>query len=154
MLRELGAEKLPESHHPGRDRPGIYLLSSGMMVEKTPSYNAAASLLGSHHNTIAFVGYCDPDTPGGKLVTLRQGDKFLFRTLNKTVQALAHIEKFDLSSHADREELLDFALSRHPRSIVLSHGDPEARDWFKEQIREVDPRCAVVDPEPLKPVTV
>ena len=35
------------------------------MVEHTPSYRVAADLLGSHQNTICFVGYCDPDTPGG-----------------------------------------------------------------------------------------
>lgn len=154
MFRELGARKLPDHHHPGREGPAIYLLSSGMMVEKTPSYNAAAALLGSHQNRICFVGYCDPDTPGGKLLKVRQGEKFLFKALRKTVQCLAPIEKFDLSSHADREELLEQTLSRHPRAVVLSHGDEEARDWFKEQIRELDPGCKVVDPKPLKTVTV
>jgi Cft2 family RNA processing exonuclease len=154
MFRELGAQKLPQSHHPGRDGPAIYLLSSGMMVENTPSYTAAAALLGSHQNTICFVGYCDPDTPGGKLLKLRQGEKFLFKALRKTVQSLAHIEKFDLSSHADREELLEAALTRHPRAVVLSHGDKEARDWFKDQFKELDPGCKVVDPPPLRTVTV
>ena len=154
MLRELGAEKIPDAHRAGRDKPGIYLLSSGMMVENTPSYAAAAAMLDSHKNTIAFVGYCDPDTPGGKLLKVRQGEKFLFKALKKAVSAMAHIEKFDLSSHADREELLAFALSRHPRSVVLTHGDPDARTWFQDQLKAVDPACAVTDPVPLQTVTV
>lgn len=154
MFRELGAEKLPDSHRAGKDRPGIYLLSSGMMVENTPSFNAAAALLESHRNTIAFVGYCDPDTPGGRLLKVRQGDKFLFKTMGKSVPALAAVEKFDLSSHADREELLAFALERHPRSIVLSHGDPGARQWFRDQITAVDPACKVIDPVPLQTTQV
>ena len=154
MFRELGAQKLPDSHHPGKDRPGLYLLSSGMMVENTPSYTAAAALLGSHQNTICFVGYCDPDTPGGKLLGIRQGEKFLFKALRRTVPAMARIEKFDLSSHADREELLGYALARRPRAVVLTHGDQPARDWFTRKLAEADPACKVVDPQPLRTVTV
>ncbi len=154
MFRELGAEKLPDSHRAGKDRPGIYLLSSGMMVENTPSFNAAAALLESHRNTIAFVGYCDPDTPGGRLLKARQGEKFLFRAMGKSVPAMARVEKFDLSSHADREELLAFALERHPRCVVLNHGDPGARQWFREQINSVDPKCRVIDPVPLQSTPV
>lgn len=154
VLRELNAGKLPDKHRPGKDRPGIYLLSSGMMVENTPSYKAASVLLESHHNTIAFVGYCDPDTPGGKILKLHQGDKYLFKSLGKSVQAMAKIEKFDLSSHADREALLEFAKSRNPRCVVLNHGDPEAREWFRERLADWDPKCRVIDPTPLKAVTV
>jgi len=154
VLRELGAVKLPDSHHPGREGPAIYLVSSGMMVENTPSYRVAADLLGSHQNTICFVGYCDPDTPGGKLLILQQGDKYLFKALRRTVQALAHIEKFDLSSHADREEILHYAMERNPRAVVLTHGDQPARDWFRDQIMEMDPACKVIDPAPLRRVTV
>lgn len=154
MFRETGAGKLPEKHRPGSDGPAIYLLSSGMMVENTPSYMAAAALLGSHQNSICFVGYCDPDTPGGKLMKVRQGEKFFFKAYGKTVEALAHVEKFDLSSHADRESILEYGMSRHPRSIVLTHGDPDARKWFRDNILEIDPKCKVVDPVPLKPVTV
>jgi Cft2 family RNA processing exonuclease len=154
IFRELGAEKLPDRHNPGREKPGIYLLSSGMMVENTPSCGAAAALLGSHQNTICFVGYCDPDTPGGKLLEIRQGEKFLFKAAGKSVPALARIEKFDLSSHADREDLLEYALARHPRAIVLSHGDQPARDWFAGNINALEPACKVVDPVPLQSVTV
>ena len=125
-----------------------------LMVENTPSYMAAAALLGSHQNTLCFVGYCDPDTPGGKLLKTRQGDPFLFKALRKTVPVTARIETFDLSSHADREDLLDEAMRRNPRAIVLTHGDQEARDWFKEQIKQADPRCSVIDPQPLKTLTV
>nr|WP_238710897.1 MBL fold metallo-hydrolase [Oceanipulchritudo coccoides] len=154
ILRELNACKMPDKHRPGKDRPGIYLLSSGMMVENTPSYKAASTLLESHQNTIAFVGYCDPDTPGGKILKLHQGDKFLFKSLGKAVAAMARIEKFDLSSHADREELLEFAKARNPRCVVLHHGDPDSRDWFKSRLTEWDPKCQILDPVPLKAVTV
>lgn len=154
FFRETGAVKLPLKHRPGSEGPAIYLLSSGMMVENTPSYNAAAALLGDHRNMICFVGYCDPDTPGGKLIRVRRGEKFVFKAISKTVQALAPVERFDLSSHADREAILEYGLGRHPRAIVLTHGDQPARDWFSEQIAAVDSSCKVIDPDPLKPVIV
>lgn len=154
FLRDLQAEKLPDSHRPGGGAPSIYLLSSGMMIENTPSYRAAAALLGEHRNCLCFVGYCDPDTPGGKLLNARQGETFLFRTLNKTVPVAARIERFDLSSHADREELLDYARARNPRAVVLTHGDPKARAWFSQQLENGSPGCKVIDPTPLKPVLV
>ena len=37
-------------------------MSSGMMVEHTPSYKVA-SILSHKENGICFVGYNDPDTP-------------------------------------------------------------------------------------------
>ena len=36
------------------------------------------------------------------------------------------------------------------RSIVLTHGDPDARDWFKAQLAEQLPKARVVDPVPLR----
>ncbi len=154
MLRELRAEKLPLHHSPERARPGVYLLSSGMMVESTPSYETAAALLGSARNAICFVGYCDPDTPGGQLRDARHNGQFLFSALGRSVPVRARIEKFDLSSHADREDLLAYTLGRHPRAVVLTHGDPPARAWFRARIGEADPRCHVVDPVPLETVPV
>ena len=62
----------------------------------------------------------------------------------------AKIERFELSGHADRDELLDFALQATPRAIVLTHGDPPARAWFAEQLALNAPKIKVIDPVPLK----
>lgn len=150
IIREIGARKLPDDHRPGSEGPGIYVVSSGMMVAHTPSYNLAAKLLGNHQNCIAFVGYCDPDSPGGKLLETRPGEKFVFEAIDRIVERRAHIEKFDLSSHADRSELVDWATECAPRSIVLTHGDPEARDWFQQTLSEVIPGVQIHDPIPLQ----
>lgn len=150
ILRELGARKLPENHRPGSEGPSIYVVSSGMMVAHTPSYNLAANLLGSHKNVIAFVGYCDPDTPGGKLLQTRPGEKFVFEAIDRVVELRAHIEKYDLSSHADRSELVEWATGCAPRSIVLTHGDPEAREWFQQALPKAIPGVQIHNPVPLQ----
>lgn len=140
----------PPPFKPGRSpgQSGIYVLSSGMMVEHTPSYHAAAAMIDDHANSICFVGYCDPETPGGQLLASAQGDSFLFAVIDHAAPVRAHVEQFDLSGHADRDELLQFAHSLDPRAIALVHGDPEARDWFFDQLIEHDPKRQIYDLQP------
>jgi predicted metal-dependent RNase len=155
-LHELKVKPLRATLVPGKDpgEKGIFLLSSGMLVEHTPSYAAAASMLAHPHNLIAFVGYCDPDTPGGRLLDTPQNDSFLFEQLDYVTEVRARIERFDLSGHADRDELIDFALETDPRCVVLTHGDPPAREWFNETLEERAPHIQRVDPIPGKTYVV
>lgn len=152
ILKELGLKSLPRKLTPGKDpeRNGLYLVSSGMLVENTPSYTLASGLLGHSRNTLGFVGYCDPDTPGGKLMETKQGEDFMFETIHVRTRLRARIERFELSGHAEREELLEFALQANPRAIVLTHGDPKARNWFEQEINARAEGTKVVDPVPGK----
>lgn len=136
ILQDLKAKPLQRKLDPGVDLEpkGIYILSSGMLVENTPSYLAASCLLGHAHNALCFVGYCDPDTPGGKLLATAQDESFIFETLDYVTRVRARIERYDMSGHADREELLDMAINYQPRAIVLTHGDPDARAWFEDEL--------------------
>ncbi len=162
ILRELKLRALPEDFNPtggmhnGRNGqvPALYVLSSGMMVENTPSYAAAAALLANPRNAVFFVGYCDPDTPGGRLLRTAPGEPFLFEELDHTTTLDASVVRFDLSSHADREELLHQAEALQPQAIVLTHGDTEARGWFASQLSGSLPDARVIDPQPLAPVSL
>jgi Cft2 family RNA processing exonuclease len=125
-----------------------------MLVERTPSYTIASGLLGHSRNTIGFVGYCDPETPGGALLAAAPGSTFVFETAHVKTKVKARIDRFELSGHADREELLEFAVQTGARSIVLTHGDPAARAWFLQQLSAQIPGAKVLDPVPLKPYEV
>jgi Cft2 family RNA processing exonuclease len=152
ILKELKVKKAPRELVAGKPPgvPGIYVVSSGMVVEKTPSYALAASLIGQAKNSLCFVGYCDPDTPGGGLLAARHGDDFLFEAANFKTKFRANVERFDLSGHASREELVAFATACQPRSVVLTHGDPPARAWFAEQLAARLPQARILDPLPLQ----
>ena len=152
MLERMKIRDLDQNMRPGRDlaQKGIYLVSSGMMVENTPSYKVAASLLAHPKNGLCFVGYCDPDTPGGKLLAERGAPTFFFEALDFACPVRASIDQFDLSGHADRAELADFAELVSPRTVVLTHGDPEAREWFKDTLPDRLPEATILDPEPLE----
>ena len=129
-------------------RPSIYVLSSGMLVENTSAYNVAAALLDDHKNTICFVGFCDPDTPGGELLRSRRGDQFLFKSHGYCPKINANIERFDMSGHADREETLQNVSNLSPHSIVLVHGEEPARDWFMDSFLNILPKTQTIDPTP------
>ena len=149
VLKLIGARPLPRKLQPGRELPmqGIYLVSSGMMVEHTPSYMLASSMLGNDRNSILFVGYCDPSTPGSS-ADHPTGQDFEFEAIQWREQVRARIRQFDLSGHADREELLLLAEKLCPKTIILHHGDPAARSWFEESLQDSEAR--IIDPEPLK----
>lgn len=155
ILKDLHVHKTPRELKPGKEPPpGLYIVSSGMMVENTPSYTLASGLLGNPKHALCFVGYCDPQTPGGKLLATEHGGEFLFEAANVRTKVRCQIERFELSGHADREELLDYAIQCQPRSIVLTHGDPPARAWFAAQLAARLPKAKVLDPVPLQTYTV
>jgi Cft2 family RNA processing exonuclease len=156
MMEKLNVRALDPNMRPGRDLPrkGIYIVSSGMMVEHTPSYKVAASLLPHANNGLCFVGYCDGDTPGGKLLASRDESSFFFETLDYLAPIRASIEQFDLSGHADREQLAEYATQSQARSIVLTHGDPDARAWFQTTLNQSLSEGTVLDPVPLTEYTV
>jgi Cft2 family RNA processing exonuclease len=152
ILKDLKVRKSPRELVPGKEPPqqGIYVVSSGMVVENTPSYLLASCLAGNARHSICFVGYCDPDTPGGQLLAANNGDQFLFSAVNVKTRIRAHIERFEFSGHATRDELVKFAEKCSPRSIVLTHGDPPARAWFMETLKERLPKSKILDPVPLQ----
>jgi len=156
IMKELKLQPIPRKLEPGKDprKNALYVISSGMLVERTPSYTLASGLLPHARNTIGFVGYCDPDTPGGKLLKTEPGDEFLFDSIDVKAKVKARVDRFELSGHADRDELLQFAVQTDARSIVLTHGDPAARAWFTEALSVKLPKALILDPIPLREYTV
>lgn len=150
VLKQLSCKRPRMGEEFSADRPpripSILVLSSGMLVERTPSYDAACSLLGGARNTICFVGYCDPDTPGGKLLATPAGQPFCFEANDRIVRVQARVERIDLTGHADRDSLLDFAVKSEARAVVLTHGEDDARKWFAGELAQAMPKAKVHDP--------
>ena len=145
-----GVIPLREEIIPGKEfeNKGIYVLGSGMMVEKTPSYLAASAVMENRSNAIFFVGYADPDTPASRMLNTPTGGQFRFRDLFHVGNLNCRIDKFDLTSHADRDEILSFILEKDPRCVVLTHGSEESREWFMDQILDISPKTEVIIPQP------
>lgn len=126
----------------------IYAMSSGMMTEKTLSNLLAARFLSDPKQSIYFVGYADPDSPGGKLKAGQPGDLVRLDDDLPSQKLECTIEQFDFSAHASREQLLEYIKKTSPTIVLLVHGDPPSVAWFKETIEREMPGTTVVIPEP------
>jgi Cft2 family RNA processing exonuclease len=126
----------------------IFVMTAGMMSENTAAHTLASRMIGDEHQSIFFVGYADPDTPGGRLRAAKPGETFIFSPSAGEVTKRCHIEDFDLTAHANRQELLDFVGRVEPRAVLLGHGEDSSRNWFEEQIRTRYPKIKVFQPKP------
>ncbi|HTL58887.1 MAG TPA: MBL fold metallo-hydrolase [Candidatus Limnocylindrales bacterium] len=132
----------------------IFVITAGMMSENTAAHNLALRMIGDKQQSIFFVGYTDPDTPGGRLRVAKHGETFLFSPSGGEVTKLCEVEEFDLTAHANREELLAFVGRVEPRTVLLTHGEDASRTWFEEQIRARYPRVQVRQPRPGETIEV
>jgi Cft2 family RNA processing exonuclease len=126
----------------------MFVLTAGMMTEKTAAHDLAVRMVGDERHAIFFVGYADPETPGGRLKQAKPGESFFFSPSAGELTRRCEIEDFDLTAHANRTDLLSFVGEVNPRVVLLGHGDEPARRWFEEQIKLKYPRIRVIQPQP------
>jgi len=121
----------------------LFVLTAGMMSENTPAHDMAVRMAGDERHGIFFVGYTDPDTPGGRLKAAKHGETFIFSAKVGELTRVCEVQDFDLTAHANREDLLDFVGRVEPRVVVLGHGEADSRQWFEDQIRTKYPKVKV-----------
>ncbi len=125
----------------------IFVITAGMMSEQTPAHDLGLRMIGDERMAIFFVGYADPDTPGGRLKASRPGETFVFSGSGGEVTRRCEVEEFDLTAHANREDLMDFVGQVSPHTVLLGHGEEESRKWFEGQIHARWPKIKVIQPE-------
>ncbi|MBP7826797.1 MAG: Ribonuclease [Verrucomicrobia bacterium ADurb.Bin118] len=126
----------------------LFVVSAGMMAENTPAHDLACRMAGDERQAIFFVGYSDPDTPGGRLRAASPGETFLFSASGGELTKRCEVEAFDLTAHANREDLLAFVGQVSPRAVLLTHGGEKSRRWFETAIHTRYPKIKVLQPRP------
>ena len=96
---------------------------------------------------------CSSDL-GGRLKKSRRGETFFFSQSAGELTHRAEVLDFDLTAHANRDELLNFVGTVEPRDVFLGHGEEDSRQWFEAAIRERHPKIRIHQPEPGKIVEV
>ncbi len=132
----------------------IFVITAGMMSENTAAHDLALRMIGDERQAVFFVGYADPDTPAGRLRAARHGETFLFSAGAGELARACQVEEFDLTAHANREDLVDFVGEVDPRVVLLGHGEDASRDWFQDEIKKRYPRIKVIQPKPGEMVEV
>jgi len=115
------------------EEPCIIISASGMMDAGRIKHHLANNIA-NPKNTVLVVGYCTPNSLGGKI---KAGEKEV-KIFGKLIELNANVEIIDsYSAHADYSELIRF-LSCQDKSkvkkIFLVHGDPDAKLSFKEKL--------------------
>lgn len=116
----------------------IFALSSGMMTEKTVSNAFARRFINNPKNSLLFVGYTDPSTPGARIRAARRGDMVDLDPAQESVKLDCDVEVFDFSGHAPREHILEFIRDTGAAKNILVHGDPAASQWFANHLDHSD----------------
>src|SRR5215469_4785759 len=131
----------------------IFVITAGMMSENTAAHDLAVRMAGDEKQSIFFVGYADPDSPAGRLKASKRGETFVFSPGAGRVTRNCDLEDFDLTAHANRDDLLEFVGRVSPRAVLLGHGDDDARNWFEAEIRDRWPAMKIYQPQPGRVIT-
>ena len=127
------------------DEPAIVVTTSGMLTGG-PVLKYIESMAKHPQNKLILVGYQADGTLGR---AIESGAKEVSIDGRK-VDINMKIEKYHLSAHADRQQLLSFAgRIKGLKDIFIVHGEPsrsaELQDGFKEKYNAVFPNLADVE---------
>ena len=135
-----GGKKLDEAF----SRPGIFVVTSGMLFERTPSFALAQRMVTDEKNGIFFVGFSKEGSPGDTLQkAAAAGETMTFDEADGPLAVRAQVERFRFSGHAHRRDLVAIVDRVQPRTVVLVHGESEAKAWMKEAIQAAHPDITV-----------
>jgi metallo-beta-lactamase family protein len=112
----------------------IIISSSGMMNAGRVKHHLFNNVE-DPRATFLIVGYCTPDTPGGKLRSGATGLKIF----NQYKEVKAGVEVMDsFSAHGDREEMKDFVSNQKTKlkKIFLVHGEYDTQQAWRSFLRE------------------
>ncbi len=129
-------------------QPGIFVVSSGMLFERTPSFDLARRIVSDERHGIFFVGFSKEGSPGDRLQqAAAAGEPMTFDSDEGPVPVKATIERFRFSGHAHRRDLIQIVERVKPRTVVLVHGEAAAKEWMKDNIEFFHPDVRVIVPE-------
>jgi Cft2 family RNA processing exonuclease len=114
--------------------PCIVVVSSGMMIEGTASFNLAKTWLKKKDSAIFVVGYMDENTPGYKISKAPRGEKIKLTEFSEEQTVKCAIKHFKFSAHSNREGLIEIVRKLKPDKVILVHGDEDAIGWVGNQI--------------------
>jgi metallo-beta-lactamase family protein len=127
-IREVEQSKALNTSH----EACIIISSSGMMNAGRVKHHLFNNIE-DPKSTFLIVGYCTPDTPGGKL---RNGEPGL-KIFNEYKQVKAGVEVMDsFSAHGDRDEMYQFITNQKSKlkKIFLVHGEYDTQQSWREYL--------------------
>jgi metallo-beta-lactamase family protein len=114
-----------------RKEPCVIISASGMAEAGRVKHHIANNI-NNAQNTILLVGYCEPQSLGGRL--MRGAKEVSIYGTRYEVQAEVGVIR-SMSAHGDYEDLSQWLSCQHPRDVkrlFLVHGEYEVQTIFKD----------------------
>lgn len=116
-------------------RPCVIISASGMAEAGRVKHHIRNNI-GNQKNTILMVGYCEPNSLGGRLIA---GQKVveIFRDEYEVKAEVQSIKS--MSAHGDYEDLLQFLSGQDPakvKQLFLVHGEYEVQQHFAGKLKD------------------
>lgn len=116
-------------------RPCVIISASGMAEAGRVKHHIRNNI-NNHKNTILMVGYCEPNSLGGRLLA---GQPFV-KIFGEEYDVKAEVRSIrSMSAHGDYQDLLKFVSSQDPaavKGIFLVHGEYAVQQHFREKLLE------------------
>ncbi len=117
-----------------RKDPMIVISSSGMLSGgASPLY--AAAMAEREQDAIIFSGYQDEESPGAALLQAQQGDAV--RVGDQRFSLTCDVARYNLSGHADGEQIVHVVTKVAPKRQILVHGAPEALETLARRFPKI-----------------
>jgi len=129
-------ESVEESKALNEDARPCVIISASGMAEAGRVKHHIRNNIGNAKNTILMVGYCEPNSLGGKLIA---GQKVvdIFRDKYEVKAEVRAIKS--MSAHGDYEDLLRFLSAQDPakvKQLFLVHGEYEVQQHFASRLKD------------------
>lgn len=116
-------------------RPCVIISASGMAEAGRVKHHIKNNI-GNHKNTILMVGYCEPNSLGGRLI---HGDREV-HIFGEEFEVKAEVRSIrSMSAHGDYEDLLHFVACQNPaevKTLFLVHGEYDVQKRFSQKLKE------------------
>lgn len=128
-IKTVSESKLLNYH----DKPCVIISASGMADAGRVKHHISNSIENSR-NTILLVGYCEPNSLGGRLMAGAK-EVHIFGILHEVHAEVGSIRS--MSAHGDYEDLSQFLACQDPkqvRTIFIVHGEYEVQQAFQSRL--------------------
>ncbi|MFQ5446529.1 MAG: MBL fold metallo-hydrolase RNA specificity domain-containing protein [Saprospiraceae bacterium] len=128
-------KEVAESKRLNHSKEPCIIISSAGMANAGRVKHHLFNNIENHRNTVLIVGYCSPQTPGGRL---RDGAEELY-LFGQKKKVRCDVEVMDsFSAHADRKEIAFFVRNQrgHVKKIFLVHGEIDSQEALRAYLGE------------------
>ncbi len=129
-------ESVDESKALNFDKSPCVIISASGMAEAGRVKHHIRNNIENEHHTILIVGYCEPNSLGGRLMAGQQ----VVRIFGEEHQVRAQVKVLrSMSAHGDRDDLFQFLACQNPdqvKTLFLVHGEHEKQLHFKNSLNE------------------